>query len=71
VKKKYFDPEEIIFDRELNIAAGAIRGWDKRHTYYYQMLECVAKHYGFDIEASLEDIPEDMMDILNLGRYLR
>ena len=64
--KKFFDPEEIIFDKELNIAAGAIRGWDKRHTYYYQMLECVAKHYGFDLEASFEDIPKKMQDkILN------
>ena len=65
--KKFFDPEEIIFDSELNIAAGAVRGWDKRHTYYYQMLQCVADHYGFDLEAAFEDIPEKMQNILLNG----
>ena len=65
--KKFFDPEEIIFDKELNVAAGAIRGWDKRHTYYYQMLQCVADHYGFDIESAFEDIPEKMQEIILNG----
>ena len=65
--KKFFDPEEIIFDRELNIAAGAIRGWDKRHTYYYQMLQCVADHYGFDLDAPFEDIPKEMQQIILNG----
>ncbi len=65
--KKFFDPEEIIFDRELNIAAGAIRGWDKRHTYYYQMLQCVADHYDFNLDDAFEDIPEKMQNILLNG----
>ncbi len=65
--KKFFDPEEIIFDKELNIAAGAIRGWDKRHTYYYQMLQCVADHYDFDLDAAFEDIPPKMQDIILNG----
>jgi excinuclease ABC subunit A len=65
--KKFFDPEEIIFDKELNVAAGAVRGWDKRHTYYYQMLQCVADHYGFDLELPFEDIPEAMQQIILKG----
>ena len=65
--KKFFDPDEVIFDEELSIASGAIRGWDKRHTYYYQMLECVANHYDFDLDLPLNKIPSDMRDILMNG----
>ncbi|MGH1539833.1 MAG: excinuclease ABC subunit UvrA [Arenicella sp.] len=65
--KKFFDPEEVIFDGELSIASGAIRGWDKRHLYYYQMLQCLADHYQFDLDQAYEDIPADMQGIILNG----
>lgn len=65
--KKFFDPEQVIFDPELSIASGAIRGWDKRHLYYYQMLQCVADHYGFDLDQPFNEIKEEHREKLLHG----
>lgn len=47
--RQFFDPERIIVSKELSLSGGAIRGWDKRNFYYFQMLQAVAEHYGFDL----------------------
>ncbi len=46
----FFDPDLVITDRAASIADGAIRGWDRRSTFYFQMMQSLAKHYGFDLE---------------------
>ena len=45
--KQYFDPKQIIFNDELSLSAGAIKGWDRRSLFYFRMLQNVAEHYGF------------------------
>ena len=45
-----FDPNKIVTGPELSIGDGAIKGWDKRNQYTYQMLLSLSKHYKFDIE---------------------
>ena len=65
--KQYFDPEQIIFDDELSIAAGAIKGWDRRSLFYFRMLQNVASHYGFDVEAPLQDLNADQREKLLYG----
>jgi arginyl-tRNA synthetase len=49
--QQYFDPDRVIQNPELSLAGGAIRGWDKRNFYYFQMLKSLAEHYKFDVEA--------------------
>lgn len=65
--KQFFDPEQIIFDADLSIAAGAIKGWDRRSMFYYRMLEGVAVHYGFDIEAPFSSLTQEQQHIVLYG----
>lgn len=65
--KQFFDPKRVVHDPELNLASGAIRGWDKRTVYYYQLLCSIAKHYQFDIETPYKDLPEAIKNIILYG----
>ncbi|HEY0210386.1 excinuclease ABC subunit UvrA [Acerihabitans sp.] len=49
--QQYFDPERVLQNEEISLAGGAIRGWDRRNFYYFQMLRSLAEHYKFDVEA--------------------
>lgn len=49
--QQYFDPDRVVQNPELSLAGGAIRGWDRRNFYYFQMLKSLAEHYKFDVEA--------------------
>lgn len=49
--KQIFDPDFIVKDPSLAISEGAIAGWDRQHVYYYQLLESVAAHYEFSLDA--------------------
>ena len=53
----FFDPARVVAFPSLSLASGAIKGWDRRNGYYFAMLESLAKHYGFDIEAPFESLP--------------
>lgn len=57
--KQYFDPDLVVHDDTLTVGEGAIRGWDRRSVYYYQMLCSVAEHYGFDIDTALCDLKSE------------
>ncbi|MEQ3692079.1 MAG: excinuclease ABC subunit UvrA [Thalassolituus sp.] len=64
--KQYFDPELVVHDESLSVGEGAIRGWDRRSVYYYQMLCSVAEHFGFDIDTPLTELKAEHRDaILN------
>ena len=65
--KDTFDANRVITHPELSLAGGAIRGWDRRHKYYYDLLKALADHYGFDIEASWESLDEKHRKIILLG----
>ena len=52
--QQYFDPHKVVTNPELSLAGGAIRGWDKRSFYYFQMLKSVAEHYKFDLDEPYE-----------------
>ncbi|HSD70436.1 MAG TPA: excinuclease ABC subunit UvrA, partial [Woeseiaceae bacterium] len=55
--KQFFDPERVIVNPELSLAGGAIRGWDRKTTYYFQMIQSLAAHYKFDIETPFRELP--------------
>ena len=65
--KQYFDPDLIVHDPSLTIAEGAIRGWDRRSVYYYQMLSSVAAFYQFDIDKPFEELAQEHQALLLNG----
>ena len=64
---QFFDQKRIVAQPTLSLAAGAIRGWDKRNTFYFQMLGSLAAHYGFDIETPFNELPEKIQNIVLYG----
>ena len=56
--KQFFDPQRIIQNQTLSLAAGAIRGWDRRNAYHYAKLNSLAKHYGFSIDTPFQELSE-------------
>ncbi len=54
--EQFFDPGKIISNDELSLAGGAIRGWDRRSSYYYQLLKAVADWAGFDLETPWNEL---------------
>jgi len=65
--KQTFDANKIVIHPELSLAVGAIRGWDRRHKYYYDLLKAVADHYQFDMETSWQDLPLQQQEIILYG----
>ena len=55
---QFFDPEKIVQHPESSLSEGAIRGWDRRNMYYFQMLKSVASHYDFDLDTPFEQLSE-------------
>jgi excinuclease ABC subunit A len=55
---QFFDPDRIVVHPELSLAAGAVRGWDRRNAYYFQLILSLAKHYKFDVDAPWDALPE-------------
>ena len=65
--KQFFDPDRVVVNRNLSLAGGAIRGWDRKTTYYYQMIQSLASHYDFDIEQPFEDLPKKLQKVVLYG----
>lgn len=65
--QQYFDPSRVIQDDSLSLAQGAIRGWDQKNYYYFQMLTSLADHYGFDLHAPFNSLPKKTQDIILKG----
>ena len=56
--EQFFDPERIVGHPHLSLAAGAVRGWDRRNAYYFQLIRSLGRHYKFDVETPWEELPE-------------
>lgn len=65
--QQFFDPERVIQNPDLSLAGGAIRGWDRRNFYYFQMLRSLAEHYQFDIEAPFNSLNTTTQKIVLSG----
>lgn len=65
--KQFFDPHRVVVNRRLSLAGGAIRGWDRKTTYYYQMIQSLAAHYDFDIETPFEELPDKLQKVVLYG----
>lgn len=63
----FFDPDKVVANPEISIADGAIKGWDKRNQYTFQMLMAVASHYDFNIDTPWNELPEKIRKVLLFG----
>ncbi|MFL2554825.1 MAG: excinuclease ABC subunit UvrA [Candidatus Rariloculaceae bacterium] len=63
----FFDPQRVVRHAHLSLAGGAVRGWDRRNPYYFQLIQSLSEHYSFNIETPFESLPESIQDIILYG----
>ena len=64
---QFFDPARVVAHPELGLSCGAVRGWDRRNVYYFQLLLSLSKHYGFDMDTPFQDLPESIQNVILYG----
>lgn len=64
---EFFDPKRIVAFPNLSLASGAVKGWDRRNQFYFQMLTSLADHYGFDLDKPFEQLPKTAQDVVLFG----
>ena len=68
---EFFDPQRVVAHPELSLASGAIRGWDRRNQFYFQMLQSLAAFYEFDIDAPFNELDPDVREVILHGSGTR
>ena len=63
----FFDPKRIVAHPDLSLASGAIKGWDRRNQFYFQMLTSIAEHYGFDVNLPWNQLPAESQEAILHG----
>jgi len=63
----FFDPKRVVAFPNLSLASGAIKGWDRRNQFYFQMLQSLAAFYEFDTETPFEDLPAEVQQVILHG----
>ncbi len=64
---QFFDPQRVVLHPDLSLASGAVRGWDRRNTHYFHLIQSLARHYDFDIETPWTELPQRVRDVLLQG----
>ncbi|WP_153146864.1 excinuclease ABC subunit UvrA [Dechloromonas sp. H13] len=64
---QFFDPRRVVGNPELSLAAGAIRGWDRKNQFYFQILESLAEHYGFAVDTPFAQLSEAVRQVILYG----
>ena len=65
--EEFFDPELVVVNDEISLGGGAIRGWDRRNAYYFNIIQSLAEHYQFNLDAPFYELDEDIQDIILYG----
>ena len=65
--KQVVDPARVVAHPEMSLSAGAIRGWDRRNAYYFQLMSSLAKHYEFDLDTQFDALPENVRQVVLYG----
>ncbi len=64
----FIDPQKVIAHPDLSIAAGAVRGWDRRTPYFYPQMEALAAHYDFDLkDTAFAALPKKIQEVVLYG----
>ncbi|MGR8949950.1 MAG: excinuclease ABC subunit UvrA [Gammaproteobacteria bacterium] len=64
---QFFDEQRVVQDETLSLPAGAIRGWDRRNAYYFQLIKALAKHYKFEIDTPFADLSAKVRNVVLHG----
>ncbi len=64
---QFIDPLRVVSNPSLSLPGGAVRGWDRRNAWYYGMLQCLAKHYKFDLDTPFMELPDDIQQVILFG----
>jgi excinuclease ABC subunit A len=65
--KQFFDPTKVVTNPSLSLADGAIRGWDKKTVFYFQLIKSLSEHYQFDIDTPFESLPPKISEVVLYG----
>lgn len=65
--KQFFSSDKVVQNTELSLAGGAVRGWDRRNPYYFNLLNALASHYAFDVETPFHLLSKKIQDVVLLG----
>ncbi len=64
---QFFDPERVVQHPDLSLPGGAIRGWDRRNAYYFQLIKSLSRHYKFKADTPFKELPEDVQQVILYG----
>jgi excinuclease ABC subunit A len=64
---QFFDPKRVVTQPTASLAGGAIRGWDKKNQFYFQIIESLADHYGFSVDTPFNELPEKFRQLILYG----
>ncbi|UHD18245.1 excinuclease ABC subunit UvrA [Thiocapsa bogorovii] len=65
--EQFFDPAKVVLHPELSLAGGAVRGWDRRNAFYFQVIRTLGEHYGFDVEAPWNELNAGDQQLILFG----
>jgi excinuclease ABC subunit A len=68
--EQFFDPQRVVANSSMSLAGGAVRGWDRRNAYYFQMLTSLADHFHFDVEQPWDELPASVHKLILHGSGL-
>jgi len=64
---QFFDPDRVVSNTQVSLSGGAVRGWDRRNAYYFQIIQALAKHYKFDVDTPFDQLPQNIRDVVLYG----
>jgi excinuclease ABC subunit A len=64
---QFFDPDRVVCNTQVSLSGGAVRGWDRRNAYYFQIIQALSKHYDFDVDMAFGELPKKIQDIILYG----
>jgi excinuclease ABC subunit A len=64
---QFFDPDRVVSSTHVSLAGGAVRGWDRRNAYYFQIIQALSRHYGFDVDTPFGELPEKIRNVVLYG----
>jgi excinuclease ABC subunit A len=64
---QFFDPSRVVVHPDLSLSAGAVRGWDRRNTYYFQLVQSLARHFHFNVDTPWNQLTDDARNAVLFG----
>lgn len=64
---QFFDPDRVVSNTQISLSGGAVRGWDRRNAYYFQIIQALSRHYRFDVDTPFENLSKEIRDVVLYG----